>query len=232
MHLSGAAENSFSIVAGRLWKLISKRGKALFPSSLRKASPFIHRNHIAANRVQPHCRIDHISWPSLQASSCFPDISLPTSFQFFLFSGCLFHRKDIYRQNSSLNPFRFDHLDTILVRIPEILLEDLEVLLEDPVWKYWCENGNIGTEKSKQFRKIIDSEKHQRTIRQNPLPDLNVADIWQNFADFRKTVQFYLKNSRNIWMLHRYKHVDIAQRWKNEYSRPTYALVQPKTCLG
>ena len=51
------------------------------------------RNHIAANQVQPLCRIDHISWPSLQASSCFPDISLPTSFQFLLFSGCLLHRK-------------------------------------------------------------------------------------------------------------------------------------------
>ena len=62
-------------------------------ASLRKGSPFIHRNHIAASQVQPLCRIDHISWPSLQASSCFPDISLPTSFQFLLFSGCLFHRK-------------------------------------------------------------------------------------------------------------------------------------------
>ena len=63
-------------------------------ASLRKGSPFIHRNHIAANQVQPLCRIDHISWPSLQASSCFPDISLPTSFQYLLFSGCLFHFKN------------------------------------------------------------------------------------------------------------------------------------------
>ena len=62
-------------------------------ASLRKGSPFIHRNRIAANQVQPLCRIDHISWPSLQASSYFPDISHPTSFQHLLFSGCLLHRK-------------------------------------------------------------------------------------------------------------------------------------------
>ena len=55
-------------------------------SPLRKGSPFIHRNHIAANQVQPPCGIDHISWPSLQASSCFPDMSYPTSFLIPLFS--------------------------------------------------------------------------------------------------------------------------------------------------
>ena len=62
-------------------------------ASLRKGSPFIHRNHIAANQVQPLCRIDHISWPSLQASSCFPEISHPTSFHLLFFSGYLFRRK-------------------------------------------------------------------------------------------------------------------------------------------
>ena len=54
--------------------LLSEEGLSIHASKV--------RNHIAANQVQPLCRIDHISWPSLQASSCFPDISLPTSFQF------------------------------------------------------------------------------------------------------------------------------------------------------
>ena len=65
-------------------------------ASLRKGSPFMHtKKYIAANQVQPICSIYHISWPSRQASLCFPDISNPTALLILLFSGCLFDRNNI-----------------------------------------------------------------------------------------------------------------------------------------
>ena len=70
----------------------------------RLGTPLLQRIYRAFNRL---LLSSHISWPSLQLNSCFPDISHPTPFQNLLFSGCVFHRK---KPSSASGDFRVNQI--------------------------------------------------------------------------------------------------------------------------
>ena len=60
--------------------------------------------HFDEKHFQPLSKNHRNSRPQLQASSCFPVISCPTSFRLVFFSGCLFHRQKKYVAEARISP--------------------------------------------------------------------------------------------------------------------------------